>query len=154
MTKGKGGRPPIYKPQFADIARKMCELGATDYELAEAFGVNTLTIHRWRNRNPEFCNAVIVGKDAADNRVERSFYNRAVGYSYESEKVFNANGQILRAPTVEHVPPDPGAALNWLKNRRGEKWRDKQDHVHSGEMTVHTKDQIDAIVAAGLRADT
>ncbi len=35
-----GGRPTAYKPEFCDIARKMCELGATDDDLAEAIGVS------------------------------------------------------------------------------------------------------------------
>lgn len=119
------GRPTSYKPEYAEQARKLCELGATDYELADFFGIDTRTIYRWKNTEPKFCQAVIVGKDKADDRVERALFNRAVGYTFESEKVFQHQGEIVRAPTTEHVPPDPGAAMNWLKNRRGDKWRDK-----------------------------
>jgi hypothetical protein len=32
------------------------------------------------------------------------------------------------------VPPDTGAATNWLENRVSNKWRDKVDHQHSGEV--------------------
>lgn len=124
------GRPTDYKPEYAEQARKLCELGATDFELGKFFEVSTATIYRWRASHPEFCEAVIVGKDMADDRVERAFYNRAVGYTFESEKVFNNQGVIVRAETLEHVAPDPAAALNWLKNRRPDKWRDKVDHEH------------------------
>lgn len=130
------GRPTAYKPEFAKQAKKLCELGATDKELADFFEVETRTIYRWRNQYEDFCQAVIAGKDRADDRVERALYNRAVGYTFESEKVFQHQGQILRAPTLEHVPPDPGAAMNWLKNRQSDKWRDKQDHEHSGAITL------------------
>lgn len=129
---GKSGRPPVYKPEFAQQAAKLCQLGATDHELAQFFEVDTRTIYRWKNSHPEFCQAVIAGKENADERVERALFNRAVGYTFESEKVFQYQGVIVRADTLEHVAPDPGAAMNWLKNRRPDKWRDKQEHEHTG----------------------
>jgi hypothetical protein len=128
----KRGRPSKFDPSFVERARAMCEQGATDLEMADAFGVSSSTFYAWRHQYPEFSEAVIAGKEAADDRVERAFFNRAVGYTFESEKVFQFQGQIVRADTREHVPPDPGAALNWLKNRRPDKWRDKQVHEHSG----------------------
>jgi hypothetical protein len=126
------GRPTDYKPEYAGQAAKLCALGATDYELAEFFGVDTRTIYRWKNTHDDFCQAVTCGKDRADERVERALFNRAVGYTFESEKVFQFQGVIVRAPTVEHVPPDPGAAKLWLTNRRPDEWRDKIDHSLSG----------------------
>lgn len=128
----RNGRPPEYKDTYAEQAAKLCALGATDFELADFFNVDTRTIYRWKNQHDSFCQAVKVGKDKADDRVERALYNRAVGYSFESEKVFQFQGNVVRADTVEHVPPDPGAAFNWLKNRRKEDWRDKQEIEHGG----------------------
>lgn len=128
------GRPTAYKPEYAAQAEKLCELGATDMELADFFEVDVSTIYRWKHSHDEFCEAVKVGKEALDNRVERSLYQRAVGYSFNSEKIFHHQGIITRADTVEHIPPDPGAAMNWLKNRRGEVWRDKQEHEHTGSL--------------------
>lgn len=125
------GRPTGFKPEYAEQARKLCELGATDIELADFFSVDVRTIYNWKHAHEEFFQAVLVGKDALDDRVERSLYQRAVGYTFESEKVFNYQGEIVRAGTREHVPPDSGAALNWLKNRRPDKWRDKFEHEHS-----------------------
>lgn len=120
-------RPTKFKPEYAKQAAKLCELGATDIELADFFEVNTTTIYEWRNQYPEFSKAVIAGKEMADARVERAFYNRAVGYTFDSEKIFQFQGEIIRAPSREHVPPDAGAAMNWLKNRQPDKWRDKQE---------------------------
>lgn len=132
------GRPTDYKPEYAEEAAKLCEQGATDKELADYFGVATSTIYAWRNAHSEFSEAVIAGKENADARVERSLYNRAVGYTFDSEKVFQFQGEVIRASTLEHVPPDPGAALNWLKNRQPGKWRDKQDVEHHGDITFKT----------------
>lgn len=126
--KAKAGRPPTYDPKFAEQAAKLCRLGATDYELADFFSVDTRTIYRWKNTQEAFCQAVVIGKEANDQRVERSLFQRSVGYTYESEKVFQFQGKIVRAKTVEHVPPDPGAAFNWLKNRKPKDWRDIRQH--------------------------
>jgi len=126
------GRPTDYDPAFVEQAAKLCALGATDYELADFFQVDTRTIYRWKNEHEEFCQAVIAGKESADARVERSLYNRAVGYTFESEKVFQSQGAIIRTGILEHVPPDPAAAMNWLKNRQPDKWRDKHDHTLTG----------------------
>lgn len=121
------GRPTDYRPEYARIARSMCKLGATDYELAEEFGVNTSTIWYWRSKHEEFSNSLNEGKDAFDNRAERSLAMKAVGYSYHSEKVFCFEGQITCAKIVEHVPPDVGAIKLWLSNRRPDVWRDKSE---------------------------
>lgn len=137
IEKHAGGRPKTYKPDFAKQAKKLCELGATDADLAEFFGVTTVTIWRWRCEYKEFCNALMIGKGVCDDRVERSLYQRAVGYSFSTEKIFSFQGSITRAPTVEHVPPDPGAAKLWLVNRKPNDWRDKVDVDATGTVTVN-----------------
>lgn len=127
------GRPTDYKPTFAEQAKKLCQLGATDMELADFFEVDVRTIYRWKNAHEKFCQAVTCGKGAADERVERAFYNRAVGYSHPAVKIFMPAGaaQPVYAEYIEHVPPDPGAAFNWLKNRKPSEWRDvnRQEHT-------------------------
>jgi len=127
------GRPSGYKPEYARVAAKLCKLGATDPDLAEAFGVNTTTIWRWTSAHEDFCNALKVGKAHADDKVERSLFQKAVGYTYDSEKVFQFQGEVVRAQTREHVPPDTTACIFWLKNRRRDDWRDKLDHEHTGK---------------------
>jgi hypothetical protein len=126
------GRPTDYLPQYATVARKMCSMGATDADLAEAFGVTTVTIWNWQATHPDFFNALKVQKGEFDDRIERSLAQRAVGYSFSSEKVFNYQGEIVRAKTIEHVPPDPGAAKLWLTNRRRSEWSDTSKHELTG----------------------
>lgn len=131
------GRPSSYRPEFVEQAKKLCALGATDLELADFFDVNVLTIYRWKNRYPDFCNALTVAKAEADERVERSLYNRAVGYTYDGEKIITvAQGggvsEVRRVAIKEHVPPDVTAQIFWLKNRRKDTWRDRVDNTHSG----------------------
>ncbi|WEJ99450.1 MAG: helix-turn-helix domain-containing protein [Candidatus Sphingomonas phytovorans] len=115
----------IYEPAFADQARHLCRLGATDEELAEHFGVCVRTIYRWRNAHEAFAEAVIAGKEHADARVERALYSRAVGCSVERTKVFKhaADPEPVYATYRLHLPPDPVAALQWLRVRQPKKWR-------------------------------
>jgi hypothetical protein len=129
------GRPSAYNSTYAEQAKKLCELGATDMELADFFNVDVRTIYNWKHQHEDFFQALVVGKDALDNRVERSLYQRAVGYSFNSEKIFSYQGEIVRTETVEHVPPETGAAMSWLKNRRGDVWRDKSEIAHNVTMS-------------------
>lgn len=128
------GRHSSFKPEFVKQAKKLCGLGATDLEMADFFGVDVRTLYRWKNEKPEFCQALKAGKEAADDRVERSLYNRAVGYSHDAVKIFMpANSPApVYAPYTEHVPPDTTAQIFWLKNRRPDLWRDKSTQELTG----------------------
>jgi hypothetical protein len=119
-----GGRSTLYKLQYAEIARRMCAQGATRADLADRFGVTINTIGAWQFEHQEFSASCKQGRKAADDRVEQSFYERAVGYTYDSEKLFVIEGEVIRAPIKEHVPPDPRAAEFWLRNRRPDQWKD------------------------------
>lgn len=128
MIKDKGGRPTAYRKEYAEQAYKYCLLGATDAQLADFFEVAESTINNWKNNHPEFLESVRRGKIIADANVAEAFYKRATGFEKEdSEKVFQYQGEVIRTPIKEYFPPDPGAALNWLKNRQPDKWRDKQN---------------------------
>ncbi len=43
-TKNQVGRPTLYKEDYPKQAYRLCLLGATDEEIAEAFGVTEATI--------------------------------------------------------------------------------------------------------------
>jgi transposase len=130
--KHPGGRPNKFKPEYIEQARKICQFGHTDPELAEFFGVHLQTINNWKRKYPEFLYALKAGKEAANARVERSLYERGLGYNYDAVKVFMPAGS--KQPVVvhyqEHVPADVGAAFIWLKNRDPDRWRDVQNVEH------------------------
>lgn len=122
------GRPSKYDPAYSEQARKLCEqFGATDADLALFFKVDLSSIKRWMVAYPEFRAAVLVGKQVADDRVERSLYQRAVGYEHDSVKIFlpKDSRRPVYARFVAHVPPDVTAQIFWLKNRRKADWRDR-----------------------------
>ena len=148
------GRPSKYQESFAKQAEKLCALGATDVDLAEFFEVSLRTVLNWKVQHVEFLRSLKGGKDEADDRVERSLYQKAVGYSFDSEKVFQHQGDIVRAPTREHIPPDTTAAIFWLKNRRPDLWRDKREHELTGKDggPIETRDVSDRDRAKAIAA--
>jgi len=117
------GRPSPYKPEFARIAQRLCRNGATDIEVADILGISVRTFYRWCLLHDEFTAAVRVGKDAADDRVERALYQRAVGYEHVAEKIVTPKGGgHVVVPYMVHIPADVRAALHWLAIRRPRPW--------------------------------
>lgn len=143
------GRPTDYRPEFCQEVEKLCTTGATDSEIAEYFDVSDRTIYRWKALYPEFCQALKSGKALADERVERSLYHKAIGYTFQSEKVFQFQGAIVRAETTEHVPPDTTAGIFWLKNRRPDVWRDKSEVLHRHTTETMSDDDLERVAAGG-----
>lgn len=128
------GRPSSFKVEFVEQARKLCELGATDQEIADFFEVEVRTVYRWKHDYPEFCQSLKMGKEIADERVERSLYQKAIGYEQDEVKIFMpaTAAEPIYAPFRAKIAPDTTAAIFWLKNRRAQDWRDKTEVEHSG----------------------
>lgn len=147
------GAPTKYRPDFNEEARKFCQLkGATDEQLAAYFGVAESTIKEWYKKYPDFSASVRAGKTMADMNVADGFYKRATGYEYnettfekiDDRKALEAVPDALitvdaykKKIVIKHLPPDAGAALNWLKNRQPEDWRDKVEVAHSGKIETN-----------------
>jgi len=138
-SRAKGGRPSLYKDEFATQAHRLCLLGATDVQVAEFFGVSISTVDKWKQSKPVFLQAIKDGKEQADAQVAHSLYRRALGYSHKAVKILtvprggNQGSDIEEVPYIERYPPDTTAAIFWLKNRRPDEWRDRQQHELTGK---------------------
>lgn len=141
----KTGRPSAYKPEYAKQAMKLCALGATDRDIADFFEISEATLYRWKLAHPAFCEALKVGKEPADDRVEQSLYRKATGYSFDTVKIFQFNGTPVVVDYVEHVPPSDTACIFWLKNRRPERWRDKPEGEGSSDLVEALAKLIEAL---------
>ena len=143
------GRPTIYKPENAEIARHACMLGATNEVLAERFEVSRRTIDNWIATIPEFSDAVRQGRDVADESVVSALFARATGMEQKMTKVFCHRGQPVTATYTQQLPPDVRACIFWLRNRRPWQWRENRPLVDDGEVDDVRISELDA---AGERA--
>lgn len=139
-----------YSKRMCDQAQRLAKLGATDEEIAEFLKVNIRQFYRYRNAYPEFAAALAVGKDEADNRVERRLYERCLGFEVKREKVFVHDGEVIRTTIKEEVLPDTTAMIFWLKNRRPDEWRETR-HLVGGNSGNTTNVQVSARVTIEAR---
>lgn len=126
-----GGRPSEYLEAYAEQARKLCLLGATNEDLAKFFEVSTVTIGKWMKAHPAFVTAIKNGRETADAHVAERLYTRATGFVAPDTHVSVIEKEVVLTPIDKHYPPDTTAAIFWLKNRQREKWKD----VHRVENT-------------------
>lgn len=142
MAKKRVGRPSLYKPEFAELARKFCCLGATDADLARFLDVSEATINTWKLEHPEFLESIKAGKEQADAEVATKLFHRAMGYEHPEDDIRtvaqggNGGSEIVVTPTIKRYPPDTAAAIFWLKNRRPDLWRDKVHQEISVDQTL------------------
>ncbi len=85
--------------------------GLIDEEIAGKMGINVATLYTWKNRYSEIDEALKKGKEVIDYEVEQALLRKA-------------------------LDGDTTAQIFWLKNRRPDKWRDKQEIKHEGEITA------------------
>jgi len=139
-----GGRPSKYKPEFAEIAKKLCAKCAfTDAQLADWFEVSVRTINEWKLKHPEFAQALKIGKAEIDDLVERATVAHIVGY-YILVDEMDRHGNIK---TVRKwVPGNAHAGMKWLQARRPQIYREQKDVHHTLNMDdafLRFLDQID-----------
>ncbi len=116
------GRPTLYHPDFAETAHNYCLLGATNADLAVFFDVAPRTIDNWIAAHDDFAASVRRGRAAADARVARCLYEKAVGYDRTVERTVLHQGREHTLSHVVHVAPDTRACIFWLRNRQPGAW--------------------------------
>lgn len=127
--------------------------GLTDEQIAKNIGISRQTLYDWKKRYPDISYTLKKGKEVVDIEVENALLKRALGYQYvevtkERMPKKDEFGNIMEdeegnwifemvpiKEVVKEVQPDTTAQIFWLKNRRPDKWRDKQDIEHSGAVT-------------------
>lgn len=115
----RAGRKGKYEKWLTDeglvVVEGWARAGLSDEQVAKNLGIATGTIYEWKNRFPEFAEALKKGKEVVDFEVENALFRSAVGYTVTE------NGK------ERYVPPNPTAIIFWLKNRKGDVWRDRRD---------------------------
>ena len=152
----KTGRPS----SIDKISLKKCEIlykqGWTDEQVANFFDLTVTAIAIYKTKHPKFFNTIKDWKLEADHKVEKSLYQRALGYqydevTYEQSKTGGLGiklddgdiSEIKHTPTckvriiTKQVIPDVLAQMFWLKNRKPAEWREKHEVEHSGSINLH-----------------
>lgn len=121
----KIGRKGLYaqwlEPENLTLVRGWARNGLTDIQIAQNIGINVATIYDWKNRFPEFANALKESKEVADRAVENALYKSAFGFV---------------GPDGKYYPPNTTAQIFWLKNRAPKEWRDQRGIEMSGNVDV------------------
>ncbi len=114
--------------------------GLTDEQIAGNMGITVRSLYNWKKRSILIFQSLKTGKEVADIEVENALRKKALGFR-ETEQVVSSRrvveydeGKRVREvtePVVTQVekyyPPDTTAQIFWLKNRKPDKWRDKQE---------------------------
>lgn len=128
MAKGKYAE--WLTPENLTVLEGWARDGMIDEQIAGRIGIATTTLYDWKNKYPEFAQALKKGKEYVDTQVENALLKRALGYDYTEERVEISQKDGKKViQTVKHVAPDVTAQIFWLKNRRREHWRDKPPEV-------------------------
>ena len=110
--------------------------GLTDEQIAHNMGISRTTFYQYKKDYIDISNALKKGKEVIDLMVENALLKRALGYEY-TETTKEMGGTIKEV--VKQVAPDTTAQIFWLKNRKPQDWRDKQQIEHSGSMKTDVK---------------
>lgn len=116
--------------------------GLIDKQIAHNMGVSYTSLREWKNQFPAIAEALRKGKEVVDREVENALFKSAIGYTQTIRKPVKVRDveydpetgrkvrEIERWVAVEeeiHVPPQVTAQIFWLKNRKPDQWREKND---------------------------
>ena len=102
--------------------------GLTIEQICKNLGVSYQQWYKAIEISDEFAELSTRTKDVVDLEVENMLYKRAMGYEYdEVTEEYEAGFMTKKKIVHKHVPPDTGAQVFWLKNRRSDKWRDRRE---------------------------
>ncbi|MEG0416409.1 MAG: helix-turn-helix domain-containing protein [Erysipelothrix sp.] len=128
------------QPRFKEI-REWIQSGMIELHVAKKLGISEATFSNYKNKYPELLQLLNEAKIVPDQQVEDSLFKRAIGYLYEEEtrelmlNPLTMERELVITKTVtKQVVPDVTAQIFWLKNRRPDRWRDKQDINLNGQI--------------------
>jgi len=149
------GRPSKLDTLNMEAVELLAKKGFTDKEMAKVFGVTEQTFNNWKKKNKSFFESLKDWKSVADERVERSLYERAVGYSHPDTKFATYEGKITDSQEyIKHYAPDPTAIIFWLKNRKREEWKDRWEDDQESKDEQITKLEISVVTPDGNTANS
>lgn len=122
--------------------------GLSDEQIAHNMGIAASTLREWARKYPSFSATLKRTKEVVDKEVENQLYKTAMGYEYEEiteQRRFNKETgdyeMVVVERKVKHQPPNTASIIFWLKNRKPDIWKDKQEITDTKAL-----DRLDAIL--------
>lgn len=105
--------------------------GLTMDQIAKNMGITKPTLYKWQDKSVDLVNALKVNRDIADREVENALFKNAIGFTYNEQQLTD-DGMVVEVE--KYSKPNTTAQIFWLKNRKPEQWRDKQNIEHDGSI--------------------
>ena len=155
---GTGGSHDEYDPAFAARVKRWAEMGATVSEICDWLDCNVKTFYRWCANHDDLREAYRIGKAPNDDRVTRSLFERATGYTYTEEvaikvKIDQHVEKVEKVTLEKHMPADPASMAFYLVNRRPDLWQHKKTIEHQQGEALPTVDEARRKIEEWLREE-
>ena len=123
------GRPTKYDPKSTPkLVRGMAKQGLSEGMMARILEISPSTFSLWKTQYSAFSKALEYGREACNGALEATAVQRALGYSYETEKAFQTG---VRMTVTETMPPDPNMLKFLLERRMPDKYREVKEVQHT-----------------------
>lgn len=143
-SKKKAGAHGKFKkwlePEGLLLLQSWARDGLTDEQIARNIGISRSTLAEWKNKYPDISDTLKKGKEIVDIQVENALLKKAIGFKEKLSKPFKVKrtyyderGKKFETEDIVYVeeeiynPPDTTAQIFWLKNRRPDKWRNREE---------------------------
>lgn len=112
--------------------------GLIDVQIAHNMGIAYSTFRAWVDKFPALSASLKKGKAPVDVEVENALLKSALGFEYEEtiteiEELPGGKQKKQIRKVKKYAPPNSTAQIFWLKNRRPDRWRDKQEFTGTVE---------------------
>ena len=102
--------------------------GYTLTDIARRIGINLDTLVLWKKKYEPIKEALSIGKELVDYKVENALLKSALGYRTKDVKVtttmrYGKVVETIKETTDREVAPNVTAIQMWLYNRQKEKWK-------------------------------
>jgi predicted DNA-binding transcriptional regulator AlpA len=86
-------------------------------DACKSIGLARSTFYNWVSNDEDFKKEVEDIQEQSVDFAESKLFQRIKGYNHPEEKIFNYEGEIIRADTTKHYPPDTTAIIFYLKTK-------------------------------------
>ena len=133
------GRITKYNKTLLKKVKGFALKGLSDLQIAHNLGIAASTLYEWKNKHPDFSEAMAMSKEIADLQVENALYKRAIGLSViETQEISRGKGKKETKKIIKELPPDFPSMSLWLRNRKSDIWSDKREDL----ITIVSKEDL------------